>query len=175
MEKAEEEVKMTKELLKKTEDNVKKTEDIVKKTEDIIKKTEDIVLMKDKELLMAKGLMSSRGIFERQVGRCYYELKQLGVLSSNERLNISNLVLKLDSPSFEYSDDATITTAFMKAVVDCNSNLRDLYDDVSKEQHGYPWTGDSIRIFTKFLKPAHECIIEYIAKEMNLDVVKINE
>ena len=168
MEKAEEEVKMTKKLLKKTED-------IVIMTKELVKKTEDIVLMKDKELLMAKRLMSSRGIFERQVGRCYYELKQLGVLSSNERLNISNLVLKLDSPSFEYSDDATITTAFMKAVVDCNSNLRDLYDDVSKEQHGYPWTGDSIRIFTKFLKPAHECIIEYIAKEMNLDVVKINE
>jgi hypothetical protein len=133
----------------------------------------EIVLMKDKEIMMAKGLMSSRGIFERLVGRCYYELKQLKYIPSSERLNISNLVTKLDS--FENATGATITTAFVKAGRDCNANLRDLYDDLSKEQHGYPWTGDSVRIFTKFLKPAHECIIEYIAKEMNSDVVKINE
>ena len=161
--------------MEKAEKEVQKTEQLLKKTEDVVKKTEDVVLMKDKELLMAKGLMSSRGIFERHVGRCFYELKGLGVLSSTERLNVSNLIMKLDSPSFKYSDDATITTAFMKAVGDCNSNLRDLYDDISKEQHGYPWTGDSIRIFTDSMKPAHTCIIEYIANEMNLDIVKINE
>ena len=33
----------------------------------------------------------------------------------------------------------------MKAVKLRNSNLRDLYDDVSREQHGYIWTGDSVK------------------------------
>ena len=84
-------------------------------------------------------------------------------------------MLKLASPRFKIPNDAMITKSFMEAVKGCKTNLRDLYDDLSKEQHGFPWTGDSVKVFKRSLKPGHECVIDYIAKEMNLDVIKIDE
>ena len=68
--------------------------------------------------------MTSRGIFERHVGKCYFELKHKNALKEDERLNISNLVLKLASPRFKIPNDAMITTAFVEIVKACNTNLR---------------------------------------------------
>jgi len=148
---------------------------IVRKTDAIVAAKEEIILMKNIEILKAKGLMTSRGIFEHHVGKCFFELKHNNALKEDERLNTSNLILKLASPRFKIPNDAMITKAFMEAVKGCKTNLRDLYDDLSKEQHGFPWTGDSVKVFKRSLKPGHECVIDYIAKEMNLDVIKIDE
>ena len=163
------------ELLKAEREVVKNTREIVQAEREIVKKTKYILSLKDKEVLMAKGLMTARGIFERHVGNCFHELRQLDALQLNERFNVSNLILKLDSPSFFIPKKAKVTKSFIGAVRRCNSILRDVYDDLSKEQHGHPWTGDSVQVYKKTLKPGHEFVIDYIAKEMNLDVIKIDE
>ena len=168
-------LKAESEVVKSTRELVQAEREIVQAEREIVKKTEYILSLKDKEVLMAKGLMTARGIFERHVGNCFHELRQLDALQLNERFNVSNLILKLDSPSFLIPKQAKITKSFISAVKRCNSILRDVYDDLSKEQHGHPWTGDSVQVYKKTLKPGHECVIDYIAKEMNLDVIKIDE
>ena len=138
-----------------------------------ISKSDLVIEGKDKELMMAKGTMTCRGIFEFYLTICYAELKGLGALGDKEKLIYTNFIQKVTATTFTVPSKAFKTSAFFEAMMKCGMPLDQLsvaYSDLCNDVHGYPWHGTSVKVFTDQMQDTTACLVSFIAEQLNLDV-----
>ncbi len=127
-------------------------------------------MLLQKDNLRTKGLLSSRGIFEQCVLRCFYELKK----TPNEKFVVSNTISKIDEmirdPS-KIPSEAPNTRELIQHVQECKFEykLQSLFNKLSKEIHGSPWSGECVKVFSKDLNSNEICLIKKISSTFGLD------
>jgi hypothetical protein len=150
-----------------------------------IKDLEKTILSKDyelttarKETLMAKGLMTSRGILEWALKLCYEELEPSKKFVATNALKALASYNRTQSISTKTSMSTnSITEKVHLMFVNCGFNAPDdytlLYSTLSTDIHGYPWSGESVMVYKSLLDRTHACVIEQIAKNLfGLNVIQ---
>ena len=130
-----------------------------------------IISLLIKESMQAKGLMTSRGIFERILLNVFYDLRK----SKNEIFVASNMISMIDNndDNCNGSEDCTRIREWCKQF--SVKSLRDLYSLLSSEIHGSPWSGDSVKVYTKQMPVEYKCFLLEVAKHLKLDVEEVDE
>ena len=130
-----------------------------------------IISLLIKESMQAKGLMTSRGIFERILLNVFYDLRK----SKNEIFVASNMISMIDNndDNCNVSEDCTRIREWCKQF--SVKSLRDLYSLLSSEIHGSPWSGDSVKVYTKQMPVEYKCFLLEVAKHLKLDVEEVDE
>ena len=127
------------------------------------------IRLKEKEvqILGAKGLLTSRGIFERKLSFCLDELKRLGLAKENQSDNITGIIVKMMKEKYNLPV-ASKCYELIHEASKCECDLKTLYGTLSHSIHGNPWYGPSVKIHMKELKPQESCLMIYIANDMSL-------
>ena len=154
--------------LKEVERVLKEVERVLK--EAAIKEKELLVTGLTKDLLQAKGLFTSRGIFEYILKLCWYELypsdstgKSSKKFNASAAANTIVGLLSLERP----------TTPYLQIMYDvakeCKcTKLSELYGVLSSEIHGYAWDTQSIVIYGDSLDPVFSCVLKKLCEEMHM-------
>jgi len=125
------------------------------------------------EDLRGKGLLTSRGIFERLLTNAFYETRK----SQLEKFNATKMIALI-------SDDTILVTSqsapnFAKIREICRKcGLKDvagLYATLSEYIHGSPWHGDGVKVFSNRLSQVEKCFIVGVAEYFQLEVTSENE
>ena len=147
---------------------LKEVERVLK--EAAIKEKELLVTGLTKDLLQAKGLFTSRGIFEYILKLCWYELypsdstgKSSKKFNASAAANTIVGLLSLERP----------TTPYLQIMYDvakeCKcTKLSELYGVLSFEIHGYAWDTQSIVIYGDSLDPVFSCVLKKLCEEMHM-------
>ena len=124
----------------------------------------------EKELLMSKGLLNARGIFEHQLKKCFLEMWQVGLIKVNiisfrEDCFTTNIIKNL----FIHMDSLPVnglSSRLLKAATNCNCDLRTLYNTLNDDDiHGNPWSGPGIRMYMSHLGKEDGCFITYLIED----------
>ncbi len=120
-------------------------------------------------MLGMKGLLTSRGIFENYLNTCMIEMKNANLLKSTTRFNAALIIEKLNSEEKRLPESG-YCRRLLDEVANCGADLNDVYNSLSTEIHGAPWSGPSVRIYSSDLRKESTCILRFIASEMLLEV-----
>ena len=130
----------------------------------------------EKELLMSKGLLNARGIFEHQLKKCFLEMWQVGLIKVNivsfredcfTTTIIKNLLIHMDSLPVN-----GLSSRLLKAATDYNCDLRTLYNTLNDDDiHGTPWSGPGIRMYMSHLGKEDGCFMSYLIEDYGDKVV----
>ena len=147
---------------------ITREKDIRLKEKDKIVEEKDIRLKeKEAQILGAKGLLTSRGIFERKLSFCLDELKRLGLANKNQSDNITGIIVKMMKEKNKLPV-ASKCYELIHEASKCECDLKTLYGTLSHSIHGNPWYGPSVKIHMTELKPQESCLMIYIANDMSL-------
>jgi len=119
----------------------------------------------EKEKLRANGLMTSRGIFERRI----YEVASIDYGEKKKKTNVTEICRKLDSSTLsELLIDKPLAHRLKDNASRCGvSRLADLYAKLSDEIHGYPWSGESVKVYFNSSSP-EACLMMKLADSFGL-------
>ena len=124
-----------------------------------------------KELLQSKGLMTSRGIFERVLYYVFYDLKK----SDKGRFNAGNTIDMIENKEYDCSKSPNCVL-IREWCQSCSvDSLRDLYSYLSSEIHGIPWSGESVEIYTRNMPAQYKCFLFEVANYLKLKVEEVEE
>ena len=147
---------------------IRTNEDIIRTNEDLIRNLNMLLEHSDNELMRVKGLLTSRGIFERYVELCISELLALYVIT--KRMPVIPFLNMIADPNFTLLSKAKLTTQLVVASKNCSSDLVSVYDTLSKDIHGLPWSGRCVRIFANDLSTNEIYLLKCIAGYLKLDI-----
>ena len=153
-------------LLETKDETLKKIEDSHKQCTELQKL---LLNNLEQQLLMSKGLLTSRGIFEQQLYKCLMEMKLLGICPIKEKFNAASVIEKIvrnkttlppEGPSYR----------LLQATEKCKGDLSILFSSLSKEIHGAPWSGPGVKVYTSLLREEDGCLLRYIAADYGLEL-----
>ena len=148
------------------QDIVKEKEKEAKLYQNLLQAKEDLIQSKDVMYLQAKGLMTSRGVFECYLQYCFFELT---INQPRRKFNASWVCEQIDAGKFPES--AERCPRLLQVKNECGaSSLREVYETLSNEIHGAPWSGSSINVKYTKLSKEEFCIIKAVAREVGLKV-----
>ena len=158
---------IVKEKDRRLQDIVKEKEKEAKLYQNLLQAKEDLIQSKDVMYLQAKGLMTSRGVFECYLQNCLFELTTIN--QPRRKFNASWVCEQIDAGKFPES--AERCTRLLQVKNECGaSSLREVYETLSNEIHGAPWSGSSINVKYTKLSKEEFCIIKAVAREVGLKV-----
>ena len=112
--------------------------------------------VKDREILMAKGLMTSRGIVDNFSRRIHEQAKQGG--RRKGRHNATDVFENI----LDYEDVSRDAREFLACVRDCGvpndkigSVVSSLYRDLSEKIHGESFHGEAVEVLSSRCEPIH--------------------
>ena len=120
-------------------------------------------------MLGMKGLLTSRGIFENYLNTCMIEMKNASLLKPKTKFNAALIIEKLNSEE-KLLPESGCCRKLLYEVASCGADLSDVYNSLSTEIHGAPWSGPSVRMYSSELRKESICILRFIASEMLLEV-----
>ena len=129
--------------------------------------------------LQAQGLMTSRGVFERFLYDAYSSdfPNQKKIHVADTYRHIMNEWNKLEKNPEEKCSEKVLK--IIQIFKDCGLTSKDvklMYDNLSVSTHGFPWSGDSVRVFTSSMSnPNYACVIKKICAEMHLEAEEVTE
>jgi hypothetical protein len=125
----------------------------------------------EKEKLRANGLMTSRGIFERRI----YEVASIDYGEKKKKTNVTEICRKLDSSTLsELLIDKPLAHRLKDDASRCGvSRLADIYAKLSDEIHGYPWSGESVKVYFNSSSP-EACLMMKLADSFGLPTEIVN-
>jgi hypothetical protein len=134
-----------------------------------------IILQKDlaaseKSRMQQQGLMTSRGVTEQilsKIGRNIYPKQK-----RTTPTDVLNYLADVNSGKVTSTDDyevLRIVDIFKKCGFSTKKDFEDLYSKLSKEIHGYPWSGDSVKIYVNDLGEKNSCIVKELCKLLFLE------
>ena len=131
-----------------------------------IEAKDELIRILQQQLLMSRGLLTARGIYEEEMKR----LKLCNV-SIKMNYNASAVILKI----LEYKDilpKGGPSARLVKKAAECNSDLIKLFSTLSKEIHGAPWSGPGIKVHLSQLRKEDQCLLQYLADDIGLELVE---
>jgi flagellar motility protein MotE (MotC chaperone) len=125
----------------------------------------------EKEKLRANGLMTSRGIFERRI----YEVASIDYGEKKKKTNVTEICRKLDSSTLsELLIDKPLAHRLKDDASRCGvSRLADIYAKLSEEIHGYPWSGESVKVYFNS-SSSEACLMMKLADSFGLPTEIVN-
>jgi hypothetical protein len=112
--------------------------------------------VKEREILMAKGLMTSRGIVDNFSRRIHEQAKQGGMRKG--RHNATDVFENI----LDYEDVSRDAREFLVCVRDCGvpndkigSVVSSLYRDLSEKIHGESFHGEAVEVLSSRCEPIH--------------------
>ena len=151
---------------KRLQDIGKEKEKEEKLYHNLLQAKEELIQNKDIMHLQAKGLMTSRGVFECYLQYCFFELT---INQPRRKFNASWVCEQIDAGKFPESAERCPRLLQMKN--ECSaSSLREVYETLSNEIHGAPWSGNSINVKYTKLSKEEFCIVKAVAMEVGLKV-----
>ena len=148
---------------------------------ELLKRDHEIELLRreivflEADALSAKGLLTSRGIFEHALTTVHKEMGLRG------HFNASSTIQNMFSPVQVVGKAKELLDIYRKCCPtqvdslhsDAQKFYLDLYSVLSSEIHGYPWSGPGVVVHAHLsLHPGAECVITGLASRLSLDVVK---
>jgi hypothetical protein len=127
-----------------------------------------LLLSTEQQLLMSKGLLTSRGIFEQQLHKCLMEMKHLEIFSLKERFNASSAIDKIVQNKTTLPPEGP-SYRLLEATEKFKGDLSILFSSLSKEIHGTPWNGLGVKVYTSLLRKEDGCLLRYIAADYGLE------
>ncbi len=119
-----------------------------------------------KEVLAAKGLLTSRGVFERVVQLAAQDLKLSGKFNCTQTLQrIANANA---SPQPHWVAIITNAAQLCAPQRDVNEFLQATWNFLSQDVHGQAWHGPSVKL-TPNIPPDAKCMILELCKNLGLD------
>ena len=117
------------------------------------------------ELLRAKGLLSSRGIFEWTLRLAAKECRPKDKF--NATATIKALRTAKNNGRWENILSTGIKNCFKGARV--KPTLESIYGTLSDEIHGYPWTVNAVQLSDQ-LSESEKCFLVHLCKALNLNL-----
>jgi len=136
------------------------------------------VHMLQKELLMTKGTLTARGIFEHMIGECGKELFSDPMNPSRKPPSIAaicdklhSFLIKNETLTDSYPACQNILTIFRECELNTDEyNPTKLWVTLCNEVHGAPWSGPAVMVRSSRLHSKESCVIMRIAKSMHLSI-----
>ena len=136
-----------------------------------IESKDELIRNLQHQLLMSRGLLTARGIFEQQLMKCFVEMKRHKLCSTTMKFNASGvikIILECEATLPKGGPSARLA----KKAAECKSDLSTLYSTLSREIHGAPWSGPGIKVHLSQLRKEEQCIIQYLADDFGLELVE---
>ena len=119
----------------------------------------------NKEILLAKGLLTARGVFERAAHMAFLEMKLKGTVNTTHALREVSNASKLGVWT-QYLRDAAAHCSPKKQASDL---LISVWQELSLDVHGFSWKGPDVQ-FSASLSEQARCVVEELCKKMALKV-----
>ena len=144
---------------------LKGKDELLKGKDELLKTKEELLHSARMDTLRAKGLLSSRGIVERVLQLCHTERGMKGKFNATATINA------LGTPSeqirrWEQCVRDTVTSCHT-GTSNITPVLQNLFNTLSNEIHGQPWSTNTILIDDS-LPQQDKCIIEKLCRHMGL-------
>ena len=136
-----------------------------------IEAKDELIRILQQQLLMSRGLLTARGIYEQELVKCLVEMKRLKLCPSTMNYNALAVILKILELNASLPKGGPSARLAKKAAV-CNSDLIQLYSTLSKEIHGAPWSGPGIKVHLSQLRKEDQCFLQYLADDIGLELVE---
>lgn len=81
--------------MKQSEVAMKQSEVAIEAKDEAIEAQDDLIRNLQQQLLMSRGLLTARGIYEQQLVKCLVEMKRLKLCSSNMKFNATGVIMKM--------------------------------------------------------------------------------
>ena len=146
-------------------------EQSMKQSEVAIEAKDDVIRNLQQQLLMSRGLLTARGIYEQQLLKCLVEMKRLKLCSSNMNFNATGVIMKIMELQANLPEGGP-SVRLVKKAAECKSDLITLFSTLSKEIHGAPWSGPGIKVHLSQLRKEDQCLIQYLADDLGLELVE---
>lgn len=107
------------------------------------------------ELLRAKGLLTARGMFEHFMQACFKELVVAEIFTEKAKFNVSEVILRLknNKKSIKEKEHMKSCNDFFSYQEECGlEDVALLHEELCREIHGYPWSGEGVRMHADLLK-----------------------
>ena len=91
----EQSMKQSEVVIKQSEMVIKQNEVVIKQNEVAIEAKDELIRILQQQLLMSRGLLTARGIFEQELVKCLVEMKRLKLCPSTMKYNASAVILKI--------------------------------------------------------------------------------
>ena len=146
-------------------------EQSMKQSEVAIEAKDDLIRNLQQQLLMSRGLLTARGIYEQQLLKCLVEMKRLKLCSSNMNFNATGVIMKIMELQANLPEGGP-SVRLVKKAAECKSHLITLFSTLSKEIHGAPWSGPGIKVHLSQVRKEDQCLIQYLADDLGLELVE---
>ena len=160
--------------MKQSEVAMKQSEVAIEAKDVAIEAKDDLIRNLQQQLLMSRGLLTARGIYEQQLLKCLVEMKRLKLCSSNMNFNATGVIMKIVELQANLPKGGP-SARLAKKAAECKCDLTTLFSTLSKEIHGAPWSGPGIKVHMTQLKKEDQCLIQYLADDLGLELVEKNE
>ena len=157
--------------MKKSEVAMKQSEVAIEAKDVAIEAKDDLIRNLQQQLLMSRGLLTARGIYEQQLLKCLVEMKRLKLYSSNMNFNATGVIMKIVELQANLPKGGP-SARLAKKAAECKCDLTTLFSTLSKEIHGAPWSGPGIKVHLTQLRKEDQCLIQYLADDLGLELVE---
>jgi len=171
-------VELYKVAMKQSEVAMKQSEvaieakDVAIEAKDVaIEAKDELIRNLQQQLLMSRGLLTARGIYEQQLLKCLVEMKRLKLCSSNMNFNATGVIMKIVELQANLPKGGP-SARLAKKAAECKCDLTTLFSTLSKEIHGAPWSGPGIKVHLTQLRKEDQCLIQYLADDLGLELVE---
>ena len=154
--------------MKQNEATLKHNEATMKQS-DVAK--DELIRNLQQQLLMSRGLLTARGIYEQQLLKCLVEMKRLKLCSSNMNFNATGVIMKIVELQANLPKGGP-SARLAKKAAECKCDLTTLFSTLSKEIHGAPWSGPGIKVHLTQLRKEDQCLIQYLADDLGLELLE---
>ena len=149
---------------------VTKSKDETIESYNTLLKEKDIRLQeKENQILGIKGLLTSRGIFENYLDFCLSELINAKLASYNQKFNVSYIIETMRKSKDKLPINGKCIK-ILNAAADCSADLKSVYSTLSRDVHGAPWGGPSLKVYLNEMEPSEQYIVIFIADSMLLKI-----
>ena len=150
---------------------MKQSEATMKQSDMAIEAKDELIRNLQQHLLMSRGLLTARGIYEQQLLKCLVEMKRLKLCSSNMNFNATGVIMKIVELQANLPKGGP-SARLAKKAAECKCDLTTLFSTLSKEIHGAPWSGPGIKVHLSQLRKEDQCLIHYLADDLGLELVE---
>jgi hypothetical protein len=170
----EEKEKVYERLVEEKQKVVEEKQKVIEEKENRIKDKDKLIALVEQEVLRAKGKLTSRGVLEFCLTRAgtsgrtprYTSIAmELGNNKKPEALLMKDTYAECLKEAGKQDPSSSEVSSFYTS----------LYGKLSSEIHGYPWSGESLRILIDNLTAEEICVIRKLAEKalcVDSDVVK---
>ncbi|CAE7243591.1 unnamed protein product [Symbiodinium sp. CCMP2592] len=152
-------------LLKSKDEIIQSKDEAIKRADEAIKSKDDLLQVKEMELLRAKGLLSSRGIFEWTLRLAAKECRP------KDKFNATATIKALRSGKNRGRWEAILSKGIKKCFSGerVKPTLQSIYGTLSDEIHGFPWTVNAVQLSDQ-LSSQERCFLLELCKALNLNL-----